>query len=136
MGLIKRFKRTSSQNIPIYFFDTYAFFEIIDGNKNYDKYATKVGIITTKMNVLELHYGILRKFGREKADYYYDKFVKFAAVIDDTIFKEASEFKFKLRERKLSYVDSIGYIMARQKGIPFLTGDKEFEDLENVEFVK
>ncbi len=32
--------------------------------------------------------------------------------------------------------DCIGYIFAKQLGIKFLTGDKEFENLDNVEFVK
>jgi len=32
--------------------------------------------------------------------------------------------------------DSIGYILSIKIGVKFLTGDKEFEDLEKVEFVK
>ena len=32
--------------------------------------------------------------------------------------------------------DCIGYILAKNIGIKFLTGDKEFENLDNVEFVK
>jgi hypothetical protein len=30
----------------------------------------------------------------------------------------------------------MGYIMAKQRGILFLTGDKEFEGLPGLEFVK
>ena len=120
----------------VYFFDTYAFFEIIEGNPSYASFTRNIGIVTTKMNLLELHHGLLRQFGLTKATYYYDLFVKFATSLDDTTLKKASEFKFKFRERKLSYVDCIGYIIARRKGILFLTGDKEFEDLENVKFVK
>ena len=32
--------------------------------------------------------------------------------------------------------DCIGYIMAKKLNIKFLTGDKEFENFLNVEFVK
>ena len=32
--------------------------------------------------------------------------------------------------------DCIGYIIAKRLGMKFLTGDKEFEGFENVEFVK
>ena len=44
--------------------------------------------------------------------------------------------KKELNKRKLSMTDCIGYMMAKQWGIKFLTGDKEFEDMENVEYVK
>ena len=32
--------------------------------------------------------------------------------------------------------DCIGYILAKRLSIKFLTGDKEFEKLDDVEFVK
>ena len=48
------------------------------------------------------------------------------------------QFKLKLRKqgKKISYVDAIGYQTALESGTKFLTGDKEFEELENVEYVK
>ena len=49
-----------------YFFDTYAFFEILNGNQNYSKYLKVVGA-TTKLNLMELHYGLLREYGKEFA---------------------------------------------------------------------
>ena len=55
--------------------------------------------------------------------------------IEDNIFKKASELKAKYKERKLSYVDCIGYSIAQSLGIKFLTGDKQFADLDNVKFV-
>ena len=39
-------------------------------------------------------------------------------------------------KRNVSMTDCVGYILAKQLGIKFLTGDKEFEHLDNVEFVK
>lgn len=33
-------------------------------------------------------------------------------------------------------VDCIGYVYAKENGLRFVTGDKEFEGMENVEFVK
>jgi len=45
-------------------------------------------------------------------------------------------FRALNKKRNLSYVDCIGYIIAKQRNIKFLTGDKEFEYMENVEFVK
>ena len=39
-------------------------------------------------------------------------------------------------KRKPSYIDCIGYMVAKRLNIKFLTGDKDFEDLDNVKFVK
>ncbi|MEK6905009.1 MAG: PIN domain-containing protein [Nanoarchaeota archaeon] len=122
--------------VAAYFFDSYAFFEIIEGNKNYLTYSKNVGIITTKLNLLELHYGLLKIYGKEIADRYYDQYVSFAIEIEDDIFKKASSLKAVLSKKKLSYVDCIGYIAALSRGVKFLTGDKQFQELENVEFVK
>jgi predicted nucleic acid-binding protein len=46
------------------------------------------------------------------------------------------KFRKKNKKRNLSYADCIGYIYALKNNLIFLTGDKEFEDLKNVEFVK
>jgi len=46
------------------------------------------------------------------------------------------QFRIKNRHKNLSMTDCISYIMAKRLGIKFLTGGKEFKNLENVEFVK
>ncbi len=46
------------------------------------------------------------------------------------------QFRLKWKDRKVSIPDCIGYVMAKNLDIKFLTGDKEFEGLDNVEFVK
>lgn len=122
--------------VAVYFFDSYAFFEIIEGSENYFPYFKNIGIITTKLNLLELHHGLLKLYGKETAERYYDQYVHFAMEIDDEIFKRASSLKAVLRKKKLSYIDCIGYIAALSTGVKFLTGDKQFQDMENVEFVK
>ena len=119
-----------------YFFDTYAFYEIIEGNKNYEPYAKDVVIITTKLNLMELHYGLLLKHGKKAADRYYDSLCLFAVEISDDIIKSANELRAMPKKRDLSCVDCIGYTIAGMRGIKFLTGDRQFRDLENVEFVK
>ena len=120
----------------VIFFDSYALYEIIDGNPNYKKYSENIAIITTKLNLMELHYGLLNKYGKEVADKYYDIFVEFTVDINDDLIKKANEFRISLKKKKLSYVDCIGYIIAKSRNIKFLTGDQQFFELENVEFVK
>ena len=118
-----------------FFFDTYAFFEIIAGNPNYLPYK-RCSIITTKLNLMELHHGLLTIYGKDKADRYYDKLVVFALEIEDEIYKQASDLKALHKKRRLSYVDCIGYTLAQRQGVKFLTGDIQFKDFANVEFVK
>ena len=38
--------------------------------------------------------------------------------------------------RNISYADALGYFLALKNKLKFLTGDKEFEGLEGVEYVK
>ena len=83
-----------------------------------------------------MHYALLRLRGEKEANYYFDFFLPIVINVDDSIIKEANRFKYKLKKRKLSYVDCIGYVLACFKKIPFVTGDKEFEDLGGVEFIK
>ncbi len=124
------------EEVKTFLFDSYAFFEIIYGNPNYEKYTKDIAIITTKLNLMELHYGLLLTLGKEKADYYYDLYAKYTIDIDDDIFKLANEFKKVMKTRNLSYADCIGYVLAKHRNILFLTGDKQFKDLDNVGFVK
>jgi predicted nucleic acid-binding protein len=46
------------------------------------------------------------------------------------------KFRLKEKAKRLSYVDAIGYQLALEKNAKFLTGDKEFKGMKNVEFVK
>jgi len=122
--------------IDTFFFDTYAFFEILKGNPNYQKYKNEVSMVTTKLNLMELHYGLLLSIGKEEADLRFDEYSYYTTEITDSVLKKATEFKAFHRKRNISYIDSIGYTIAKLVGIKFLTGDQQFKDLENVEFVK
>lgn len=125
-------------NIKTIFFDTYAFYELIAENVNYRPYAKGFSIITTKLNLMELHYGLLVKYGKVVADTYYYELVKFAVSVNDEVIIEANEFRASMRKKglSLSYIDCIGYTLAKSLNTKFLTGDKEFADLGNVEYVK
>lgn len=118
------------------FFDTYALFEIVKENDNYTPYIKNVGVIITILNLMELHYAILRTVGKEEADKHFNRFLPFVVEISNEIIKEANEFKLLNKKNKLSYVDCIGYKIARDMNVKFLTGDKQFEDFDGVEFVK
>jgi len=122
--------------IETYFFDTYAFYEIIEGNLEYKPYTKDVAVITTKLNLMELYYGLFILYGKETAEKYFDEFVEYCIDIDDTTIKQAMEFRSLHKRRNLSYIDCLGYILAKNRNIKFLTGDKEFSEFDNVKFVK
>jgi len=119
-----------------YFFDTYALFEVFHDNKNYLNYSKDVSLITTRLNLIELHYAILRLYGKDKAEKAFEFFKGFCIDFDDEVIKEANRFRLRNYKRDLSYIDCLGYILAGKFNARFLTGDKQFKDFDNVEFVK
>lgn len=124
------------EGIKSFFFDTYALHEVVHENKNYTPYIKDITLATTKLNLMELHYVLLRTYGLEYANKAFDYFNKFCVEISDETIKEANEFRLKNYKRELSYADCLGYILAKQHNAKFLTGDNQFEDFENVEYVK
>jgi len=121
----------------IYFFDTYALIEIIKGNPNYKDYA-KEEFITTKFNLIELYYALLRIYNEKTADHYFDFFLPSCVPLNNSTIKAAMKFRLEQRKKRnlISYVDCIGYFIALENNIRLLTGEKHFLGLKNVEFVK
>lgn len=117
----------------IFFFDTYAFIEVIRGNPDYKRFWDAV-IITTILNLAELNYILKKEMSKEKADYYIDEYSPFLVEVTAEDVKTAMDLKTKHRD--FSIPDVIGYIIAAKYGAKFLTGDSGFKDLPNVEFVK
>lgn len=119
----------------IYFFDSYAIVEIINGNPHYLPYNNSI-IITTKLNLFEVCYSLLREKKEENADEFLFHSYNYIIDFDKNTIKEAALFRLKYKEKNLSMTDCVGYCLALRLGIKFLTGDKEFEHFDNVEFVK
>ena len=119
----------------VFLADTYALIELLGGNPNYKPYLDHI-LITTKFNLIELYYHFLHDYGKKIADQYLDLYSKFVISITYSSIKDAMEFKLKHKAEKLSYVDCVGYALALELGIRFLTGDEKFKNKSNVEFVK
>ena len=125
-----------------HFFDTYAIFELLEGNPAYQEYSS-ADVTITVFNLAEIYWTVLNKLGENEADEVYDYYKDAVVDIDDETMKAAMLFMKAVmhfhkshKELDLSYADCIGYIYATRHSMRFLTGDKEFHQLEHVEFVK
>ncbi len=119
------------------FLDTYAIFQLINGNETYSQYQKDFHYITTKFNLIELYYN-LRRAGLKKEDakYFYETFSEFEIAVPPQTIIDAAEFKLQNKSKKLSYADCIGYITAKNLTVSFVTGDTQFEHMENVIFIR
>ena len=122
-----------------YFADTYALVEILKGNPNYEKYSL-ARLYTTEFNLLELSYALVRDFGTEKAEVILEIVKSSVDIVSPETrhYVLASEMRIGERKngKKLSLIDCLGYVLAKSLGVKFLTGDREFKGMDNVEFVK
>ncbi|MBM3308629.1 MAG: type II toxin-antitoxin system VapC family toxin [Candidatus Altiarchaeales archaeon] len=118
----------------VYFFDSYAIIEVLRGSKSYRRYL-KADIITSQLNLFEVYYAILKQ-SKKHAEEFIKLYEGYTVPYTTQTIKTAAQLKLALKNRKLSMADCIGYVLALEYRTKFLTGDKEFQDLENVEYVK
>jgi predicted nucleic acid-binding protein len=121
------------------FADTYALIELLKGNPNYEDYS-QAYLVATEFNIFELTYALFRDFGRDEAAKVVSLMRDRIEIVltEDSDYLSASEFRKSANRtgKKLSLVDALGYSCSRKLGIRFLTGDKEFSEMENVEYIK
>lgn len=123
------------ENELIFFFDSYALIEVFKGNKNYERYK-KAKVITSYFHVFEIYYSLMREHKKEEIEDFFETIREFCVSLKFDWIPKASFLKQIYNKRDLSYADCLGYVIAKDMGIKFLTGDKEFENLPDVEFVK
>lgn len=117
-----------------YFFDSYAIIELLKRNPSFVKYE-QYPLITGFMNKTEVGWWAILKHGDRLAEALTKSIANVVYVSDDIII-DALRLRLAEKKRDLSYADCIGYCFARKSGFLFLTGDKQFEDMPGVEFVK
>ena len=117
------------------FFDSYAIIEITNGNPKYEKFQG-LSVITSVLNIGEIYQLILRKHSKDIADEWFRNFNCEFLEITPEIIVDAIYFRFINKKKDLSLVDAVGYILSLRHKLKFLTGDRQFKELPNVEFVK
>ena len=119
----------------MYFFDTYAIFELIKNNQNYNKYKGFI-LKVSVLNIAELYWGLIKDVGVKQADEWMQKYEFDILSVDYETILTAVSFRYEHKKLDISLTDSVGYILAKKYGLKFLTGDKQFENFDNVEFVQ
>ncbi len=119
-----------------YFFETYALIELL-GRKSFLRYSAK-GLATSRWNLAELLPFDLREHDETAARKHFARFLGACQEPTDQDLFQAAVFREAQRRRRriLSYVDALGYVLARRLSLRFLTGDDAFRGLPNVLFVK
>jgi len=118
-----------------YFFDTYALIELTRENKNYLAYRDET-ITTSILNLGEFYLACLKLNDEDLGEKWCKLLQENTLEIGLDMIKKAMKFKLENKKKNLSFNDCISYIVAKENGLIFLTGDQAFENMENVEFVK
>lgn len=115
--------------------DTYALAEIADENPKFKEYLN-LPFVIADTTLAEFYSVLLREEGEAVADYWYKKLERYSLPVSKEILIEAVKFRQKHKKNNISFFDAVGYIFSIKNGYLFVTGDKEFENLSNVEFKK
>jgi len=122
--------------IKQFYFDTYALIEISKGNPGYEPYKEGVKVMLSNLNLLEFSYFLIREGKGKDVKEIFNNFSKFNVDYDEEILIKSAEMKFKFLKERISFIDCIGYFIAKKNNVKFLTGDEKFRHKDNVEFVK
>lgn len=119
----------------MYCLDTYALVNIYEGKKEYEKFLG-VDFVITLWTLVEFYWVLIRDIDQDVADFWFDKLKPYTVYANEDILKESMKFRYKNKDKKLSYFDCIGYIYSIKNNLTFVTGDKEFETFSDVEFIR
>lgn len=115
--------------------DTYALIEIIKENPKFAHYLN-VDFVVADTTLAEFYWILLREYGAEAAEYWYRKLEQYTVAAELTLLIEAMAFRFEHR-KQIFHSSTLQVTSLRLKhGYPLVTGDKEFENFEGVEFRK
>jgi PIN domain nuclease of toxin-antitoxin system len=124
--------------MPSFFADSYALIEMLKGNENYRAFQSE-RLITTEFNICEVGFAVCRNYPANAPQVLNTvrKMVTLTATRNEDYCSGAARRKEASgKGKKLSTIDCVGYSVANRLKIPFLTGDREFADMNNVQFVR
>ncbi|MBI2651990.1 PIN domain-containing protein [Candidatus Woesearchaeota archaeon] len=115
--------------------DTYPLIEIAIGNEKFTSLLNEDFVITD-ITISEFYYVLLQRYNEQTADFWYRKLEPYCVIVPRETLIKAVKFRHENKKRDLAFFDCVGYIFAIENNYKFLTGDNEFEDFENVIYLK
>ncbi|MEK6886815.1 MAG: PIN domain-containing protein [Nanoarchaeota archaeon] len=115
--------------------DTYALVEIYLGNEKFAQYLN-VDFVINDFTLAEFYGVLLKEYGEDEAELWLKKLERYAVPINREILIRAIKFRYQHKKQNISFFDAVGYVFSIKNGYYFVTGDKEFQHLPNVEFKK
>jgi hypothetical protein len=121
-----------------YFYDSYAVMAYLSDIPNYRAYFEENDGVLTKLNLIEICYRTIELHGKEAAVQVVELFAKYTIDFAPRDIVGSMKLRLTLKKdgRNISYADALGYYLALKNRLKFLTGDREFKELDGVEFVK
>lgn len=115
--------------------DTYALVEIYLGNEKFIHYLN-FNFVVNDITLAEFFGVLLREYGEDEAILWFKKLERYSVPVSKEVLIEAIKFRHKHKKSDISFFDTVGYIFSIKNSYYFVTGDKEFENFQNVEFKK
>ncbi len=122
----------------MFFLDSYAMLEIARVNPKYRSFIGE-SVITSRSNLLEVYCILLEHEEEALAKMVLEILGPIAADLPLELIPKVAYFRRRRRGatgRRFSYVDALGYVIARENAFTFLTGAHEFEGFPEVRFVR
>ena len=117
----------------MYYLDTNALAAIAEGNPKFVKFM-EGDFIISDITLAEFYGIVLKEFNELTANYWYKKLSPYSKPADKLIMVKS--IKFNHQNKKLSFFDCVGYVFSVENNHTFVTGDKGFEKMANVELIK
>lgn len=121
-----------------YFYDSYAIIAYLSDNPAYRAYFEENDGVLTKLNLIEVCYRTMQMHGQEAAEDVVKSLASYVIDFSQSDIVASMKLRLTLKNDGLnvSYTDALGYYLALKNKLKFLTGDKAFESLDSVEYVK
>ncbi len=104
-------------------------------NPKYSEVTSQQYVITD-LTLVEFYYTLLRTYNEQTAEYWLKRLRPYVIPLDlDTLIK-AAQFRHRNKSKNLSMYDCVGYVFSIQNNHEFVTGDKEFENMPGVLFIR
>ena len=118
-----------------FYLDTSALVEVAKGNDPLRDYIAQDFVIND-VTLAEFYSVMLREYDEQTANYWFKRVGTKSMSVTKELLVEAVKFRRYNKGKNLSFFDAVGYVYSVKNNHVFLTGDKDFEGLPGVEFVK